>query len=156
MNKEVPGVDIAQLFCKALEEAREAAKNGELALGDTLTIELDIPTDDYVMRELDRIFGINIKNGIQVMYIDQNYKILNLSVVKEPSVIIMLDGIAIMELVGLFDKNFETMTGETIEDSDLNTGFAFLEEIFSQHETEGRFMLVSNLVTIQLSSQRPI
>ena len=76
---------------------------------------------------------------------------VHLSVVKEPSVIIMLDGIAIMELVGLFDKDFETMTGEIIEDSDLNTGFAFLEEFFSQHETEGRFMLVSNLFISTLS-----
>ena len=80
----LPGVDMVSLIGTALQRAKELVKEGNLSLGETAEIglDLDLPSDPLIEAVLGQA------DSVHVLYIDQNYKLITHTLVDKPSVVI--------------------------------------------------------------------
>ena len=76
---------MVSLIGTTLQDAKELVKKGNLPLGEIAEIGLDFPQDPLikaVLRDTD---------SVQVLYIDQNYKLITHTLVDKPSVVVLID-----------------------------------------------------------------
>ncbi|MCJ7443484.1 MAG: hypothetical protein MUO26_02955 [Methanotrichaceae archaeon] len=142
VKDDLPGVDMVSLIGTALQSAKELVKEGNLSLGETAEIglDLDLPPDPLIEAVLGQT------DSVQVLYIDQNYKLITHTLVDKPSVVILIDQNGIAYLWEQLDGDYKKVTGENAGDG---TAIAMIDEILSKKygpACDGGLFLLSHLM----------
>ena len=140
MKDDLPGVDMVSLIGTALQSAKELVKEGNLFLGETAEIGLDFPQDPLIKAVLGDT------DSVQVLYIDQNYKLITHSLVDKPSVVVLIDQNGIAHLWEQLDGDYKKVTGDDAGDG---TAITMIDEILSQKcgpECGGGLFIISHLM----------
>ena len=142
MKDDLPGVDMVSLIGTALQSARELVKEGNLSLGETAEIglDLDLPPDPLIEAVLGQT------DSVQVLYIDKNYKLITHTLVDKPSVAILIDQNGIAHLWEQLDGDYKKVTGMDAGDG---TAITMIDEILSQKygpTCDGGLFIVSHLM----------
>jgi hypothetical protein len=142
MKDDLPGVDMVSLIGTALQSAKELVKEGNLSLGETAEIGLNLglPLDPLIEAVLGQT------DSVQVLYIDQNFKLITHTLVDKPSVVILIDQNGIANLWEQLDGDYKKVTGGDAGDG---TAITMIDEILSQKcgpECGGGLFIVSHLM----------
>ena len=106
MKEDLTGIDMVHLIGTSLQAAKDLVKEGNLSLGETAQIQLGLPDYPLIKAVLGR------SDSVQVLYIDQNYKLITETLVAKPSVIVLFG----MDRLGrLWEKLNEDYIEETNE-----------------------------------------
>ena len=130
---------MVSLIGTTLQDAKELVKKGNLPLGEIAEIGLDFPQDPLikaVLRDTD---------SVQVLYINQNYKLITHTLVDKPSVVVLIDQTE-QPICGAIGWDYKKATDEDAGDS---TAIVMIDEFLSQKyglECDGGFFLISHLM----------
>ncbi|MDD1752746.1 MAG: hypothetical protein LUQ38_06625 [Methanotrichaceae archaeon] len=83
MKEDLTGIDIVHLIGTSLQAAKDLVKEGNLSLGETAEIQLGLPDYPLIKTVLGRT------DSVQVLYIDQNYRLITQTLVAKPSVVVL-------------------------------------------------------------------
>jgi len=139
VKEDLTGIDMLHLIGTSLQAAKDLVKEGSLSLGETAEIQLNLPDYPLIKAVLGR------SDSVQVLYIDQNYKLVTETLVVKPSVVVLFG----MDRLGrLWEKLDEDYTEETNEEAEGGTAFWMMDEILSRNYPDcvGKIFLASHLM----------